>query len=297
MYVQKLMKDEIPFYTTEAVKDYHNEFVFCDIMAYARLAYGNHKRGDLQRILNRPSRYLKSDAFRSCTFNLTDMLACANSLSNASMARVNVMNLWADIELLSETTTPKDFVNRLYYGIGYKQSALSFADYCGKDKAETEELLNVLQKEAEDFATMDEWAAFAKEYSGKLQEKRKKKEGICLSTYHSSKGLEWEYVFLIDCNEDVTPFSKAETPEEIEEERRLFYVAFTRAKKGVSLSYINSTGTKKMFVSRFLQEMELTRSATVKNADGRSVDTDRARDLAKKKHPHYGSISPYPYSY
>ena len=50
-------------------------------------------------------------------------------------------------------------------------------------------------------------------------------------TMHSSKGLEFETVFIVDVNEDITPHKKALLPEDIEEERRLFYVALTRAKK------------------------------------------------------------------
>lgn len=56
--------------------------------------------------------------------------------------------------------------------------------------------------------------------------------GVVLSTLHAAKGLEWEHVFLVGINEGVLPMGP-----EIEEERRLFYVGLTRAKKTVHLSY------------------------------------------------------------
>lgn len=54
---------------------------------------------------------------------------------------------------------------------------------------------------------------------------------ISLMTMHGAKGLEFHTVFIIGANEDICPYKKAETKEEIEEERRLFYVAMTRAKR------------------------------------------------------------------
>ena len=130
---------------------------------------------------------------------------------------------------------------------------------------------------------MREWADYAKTYNKKLQEKRKNKEGICLSTYHSAKGLEWDYVFLIDCNEDMTPFKKAESPEEIEEERRLFYVAVTRARKGVRFTWVSDNGPKKMFPSRFLTEMGINKDAAVSNKNGRSMSSKKAKVLPSAK--------------
>lgn len=282
MYVQALMKEEIPFYTTEAVKDHHMEFPFQDFMAYYRLAAGNPWKGDLQRILNRPSRYLKGDAFKNCIYNIDQMIECANRCSNPDAAKDRIYSMVDDIENLA-TMNPTQFVGYLYNVMDYRAGALSYAAYCGKDESEVDELLDSLKDEAKQFNTMQEWVDYAKTYNKKLQEKRKNKEGICLSTYHSAKGLEWDYVFLIDCNEDMTPFKKAESPEEIEEERRLFYVAVTRARKGVRFTWVSDNGPKKMFPSRFLTEMGINKDATVTNKNGRSMSSKKAKVLPSAK--------------
>lgn len=282
MYVQALMKEEIPFYTTEAVKDHHMEFPFQDFMAYYRLAAGNPWKGDLQRILNRPSRYLKGDAFKNCIYNIDQMIECANRCSNPDAAKDRIYSMVDDIENLA-TMNPTQFVGYLYNVMDYRAGALSYAAYCGKDESEVDELLDSLKDEAKQFNTMQEWVDYAKTYNKKLQEKRKNKEGICLSTYHSAKGLEWDYVFLIDCNEDMTPFKKAESPEEIEEERRLFYVAVTRARKGVRFTWVSNNGPKKMFPSRFLTEMGINKDATVSNKNGRSMSSKKAKVLPSAK--------------
>ena len=57
------------------------------------------------------------------------------------------------------------------------------------------------------------------------------KDAVNLTTMHGSKGLEYQVVFMIDVNEGITPYEKAETVPELEEERRMFYVGMTRAKE------------------------------------------------------------------
>jgi superfamily I DNA/RNA helicase len=67
---------------------------------------------------------------------------------------------------------------------------------------------------------------------------------------HGAKGLEFHTVFVIAANEDICPYKKAETTEEVEEERRLFYVAMTRAKKRLVISYSKERNGKKMKQSK-----------------------------------------------
>lgn len=65
------------------------------------------------------------------------------------------------------------------------------------------------------------------------------RESIVISTVHRAKGLEWDYVFIVMFNENFFPSSRSVKNNEIEEERRLAYVAFTRAKKELNISYSN----------------------------------------------------------
>ena len=74
---------------------------------------------------------------------------------------------------------------------------------------------------------------------------------------HSSKGLEYKIVYIIDAVEGVTPHSKATLDEDIEEERRLFYVAATRAKDYLNVFWIKERFNKPVDISRFVSEMML----------------------------------------
>ena len=78
--------------------------------------------------------------------------------------------------------------------------------------------------------------------------------GVTLASLHAAKGLEWEHVFLIGCTEGLLPISFADTPEAVDEERRLLYVGVTRARRTLRLSYAlgrpGARGGRRM--SRFL---------------------------------------------
>ena len=75
-----------------------------------------------------------------------------------------------------------------------------------------------------------------------------------LVTMHGSKGLEYDAVFLPCCMEGVVPHKKSKNQAALEEERRMFYVGMTRAKKELYLSYTNGTKETQGFASRFLAE-------------------------------------------
>ena len=87
-----------------------------------------------------------------------------------------------------------------------------------------------------------------------MKEKKKNKErnGVCLSTYHSAKGLEWKVVFLINVDQGNAPYKRAISIEDIEEERRLFYVAVTRAENCLNIFYTEENGK-----SNYIYEMGL----------------------------------------
>ena len=74
-------------------------------------------------------------------------------------------------------------------------------------------------------------------FDASFSEKKRTQEGVILSTIHQAKGLEFHTVFLLEVAQDRFPSSKAQTKEEIEEERRLFYVGITRAQQELYITY------------------------------------------------------------
>ena len=87
------------------------------------------------------------------------------------------------------------------------------------------------------------------------REKEQERKGLRLMTLHGSKGLEFHTVFLIEANEGRIPYQKAEKEQNVEEERRLFYVGMTRAKDVLKITYVKIKNGKEISPSRFVEEL------------------------------------------
>ena len=119
-------------------------------------------------------------------------------------------------------------------------------------------------------------------------------DAVTLSSLHSAKGLEWQVVFIVGCSDGLLPLSNADSPDEIEEERRLLYVGMTRAKSYLHLSWARARqpgGRENREFSKFLVTL---RDATGQIADGLDGEqsrgsvhrgSGRARTERKKRGP------------
>ena len=83
---------------------------------------------------------------------------------------------------------------------------------------------------------------------------------------HSAKGLEYQVVYILDANEGVTPYKKAQSQADLEEERRLFYVAATRAKTHLHVYWAREHYHKPQTVSRFAVELVGREAANVRGS-------------------------------
>jgi DNA helicase-2/ATP-dependent DNA helicase PcrA len=138
-----------------------------------------------------------------------------------------------------------------------------------------EELLNTMQlfkeqreaeirngeREESEQPTVDEWLQNIMLLTDMDNEEEGEGEKVTLMTVHSSKGLEYKYVYIVGCEENLFPSQRAlESMDGLEEERRLFYVALTRAKQEATLSYSEMRfkwGNMEFATpSRFLREID-----------------------------------------
>ena len=127
---------------------------------------------------------------------------------------------------------------------------------------ELTEIITELQESARNFDTFEEWFAYMEKYRRELERQKELREkrnidGVMLATMHSSKGLEYEVVMLPEVNEGITPYKRAVSVQELEEERRMFYVAMTRAKRYLHIFSVVRLHGKEMEQSRFIGEMAL----------------------------------------
>lgn len=153
---------------------------------------------------------------------------------------------------------PSEFLAMMEKAGRYKKYLEEYADFRNENVEDLEWIWDKYKKDAADHNNWSDWGRYIIGYNLKLEEAQNEKNGVMLSTMHCSKGLEWKYVFIIDCVKGVCPHKNAETEEDIEEERRLFYVAMTRAKENLYLySYKQKGRGGSVRISPFVIEQRL----------------------------------------
>ena len=123
-------------------------------------------------------------------------------------------------------------------------------------------LLRKYEKEQSKYGNFENFYPNVIDFFNEYQEKENKspiaeqRKGIHVMTMHASKGLEFQHVYLPDLNEGIIPPKDVVDAKQIEEERRLMYVAMTRAREHLYLSYVKQRFQKEESPSRFLKEIE-----------------------------------------
>ena len=231
MLMEKLLEYNIPFRMKDNVPNLYEHWIAQDVISYIRIAMGERSRREFLRIMNRPNRYFSRDALDDAQVSF-EGLRWFYEEKDWMCDRID--KLEEDLNTLKRMT-PYGAINYIRYGIGYEEYLKEYAQY---RKIKTEELFEVMEElalSAKGFKSFSDWFVHIEEYTQQLKEQAKKqaseKKGITISTLHSIKGLEFDAVFLMDVNEGSLPYHKAVTESSIEEERRLFYVGITRARK------------------------------------------------------------------
>lgn len=253
-FVRKLVEYSVPFVTRDGVPNVFEHWIARDVITYMNIAMGSRKRSDFLQIINRPKRYIGRDYLTDAEISF-DNLEKYYEDKNWMIERVD--RLKYDI-LAMASMSPYAMINYLRKGVGYDGYLDEYAQSHNMQVRELYDVMDELMESARSFKTFNEWFAYIDEYGTKLRESyaaMDKQNAVILTTMHSSKGLEYPVVYIIDANEEITPHKKAVFAPEIEEERRMFYVAMTRAKRRLNIYYARKRYNKEIEVSRFVKEI------------------------------------------
>ena len=254
--VSLLMNYNIPFKMKDALPNIYEHWIMYDILAYRRAADGSGGRRDFLRIINRPNRYVARRYFDSEHVDLEKIKAY---YGEKEWMAERIEDFEADLSVLSKLP-PFAFISYLRNSVGYDEFLRTYALDKHLNPDDFFELIDNLQESAKPFDTWEAWLLDIESYTRRLKEREKSekeagRDALVLSTMHSAKGLEYDTVFIIDANEGVSPYQRAVLDEEIEEERRMFYVAMTRAKRFLNIYFVRERHAKKMEISRFVSEV------------------------------------------
>ena len=222
------------------------ETVLRDLEHYRRLSMGVREgslpRQSLYRVMNRPERYL----LRSVADK--EQIPVQRLRDNILRQKGSVTELTEflkDLFVLS-TFDPEGFLRYLFDAMGYGRWAQENLGSAYEVKKVQEELLR-LSRQFKDTGEMIEAAV-----RGREQHRKESSGGVQIMTMHACKGLEFERVYLPALNEGIIPGRRCREAEDLEEERRLLYVAMTRARQHLELLYVTGSRENPRPPSRFL---------------------------------------------
>ena len=247
---------QIPFVMKEHLNNIYEHFIALDMISYLRLSQGEYDRKYFLQIANRPNRYLTRESMKTGNVSYESLRRYYRD-KDWMVDRIDQLE-W-DMKMICDKT-PYAAIQYIRKRMGYDEFLKEYAAY---RKISSEDLFAVLEEiwqNSKGYGTIKEWFEHIESYGKMLKEQNKKngeKEGVNLMTMHAAKGLEFDTVFVIEANEGSCPYKKATADEEIEEERRLFYVAMTRAKRKLVISYAKEKNGKDLLPSRFVSELLL----------------------------------------
>lgn len=255
---ETFMEYNMPFRMKERMPNLYEHFIAQDLTTYLKMALGDRSRKSFLAIMNRPNRYIGRDSVEGTTISFESL---RKFYCDKDWMLDRIDQLEVDFRIL-KNMAPYGAIQYIRKHIGYDEFLKEYAAFRKINMEDLKEVLREIEERAKAFRTIEEWFTHIEEYSEKLkrqsQQKETDPEAITFMTMHGSKGLEFDLVFIIGANETITPYKKAETKEEVEEERRMFYVAMTRARKKLIISYTKERNGKSMAQSRFVGEL-LTR--------------------------------------
>lgn len=258
---KRLMRRDIDVDYKEKKYGIFGHWIAEDIKAFFRIALGEKNRIDYIRIINKPQREI------SRMFFTDERVDCRRVAEN--MKRAGQSSLAQKFILLTEDLQYAAGLNA--YGaftyirrkVGYERYLRQYAVSNGIDENKLTKLIDELQATTIHCINIKQWLELAEDSctaAGNAEDFKELAGGSCAEkitflTMHSAKGLEFDTVFIPDVNEGIVPYDKAVSEEAIEEERRLFYVAMTRAKNKLIICYTKEHYNRYVQPSRFLKEL------------------------------------------
>lgn len=301
----------IPFYMKDADNRFFSHWVVEDILNFMRMTFTDKRADILEKIHLKMNGYISMQQMASVKEVNNNESVFDNLLNYAQLQEYQVKQLQACKETFVQMKgmPPRHAIRVIRERLGYDKAIEKMCDRYGHREEYLMGILNTLEEIADTLRTMEEFASRLKQLESVLKTSkfRAGQNVVTFSTLHSSKGLEFERVYMIDLIEGIIPYTDAQGRiESIEEATRLFYVGMTRAKKHLELIVYRQRDGEKVRESQFVtdvrkilnppKEKQKLETPEISRAKGKSIGANRANGAAKQVVAHKGSEFGIPYN-
>ena len=233
---EALLRENIPYKVVGSFYFYNRKEIK-DLISYLKLIYNSNDDVSLMRIINVPKRQIGPKTIENLA---TKALDKGVSLYEAieSGKELEFKKLIERLKKESENISLTELVELILTESGIRKELENSKTIDGEIRLENLEEFKSITKNFEENNGVISLEEFLLEISlvSDMEEHKNNNDVVTLMTIHSAKGLEFDHVFIIGLEEGLFPHSNClDSPDEIEEERRLCYVAVTRARKTLTL--------------------------------------------------------------
>ncbi len=250
----------IPFYMKDADNRFFSHWVVQDILNFMRMAFTDKRPDILEKIHLKFNGYISKQQMKALKQLNNNDSVFDNLLKSVKLQDYQVKLLEASKVTFKEMKemTPLDAIRVIRDKLGYEKSLEKTSKTLGFRMDYLIGILNTLEEIAADLRNLEDFAKRLKHLEAVLKTAKKKKElnAVTLSTFHSSKGLEFGKVYMIDLVDGIIPSSDDRSDSHLmEEATRLYYVGMTRAKKHLELITYRYRDGKKTEESLFVADV------------------------------------------
>lgn len=282
-----LEAQSLPYHAAESLRDPYEHFIFRDLLCYLRLIQGKRWKEDLLRVLNRPNHYVKLQSIISIdTWTDSNLNRIMEAEYPSSPRIVNHFRRYLRKlhELKGRTLSAQ--LAGIYDEIDYRSYLRDYAKSSGTEFSALEAKLRFYEEAAAHCGDLSSWYQAAVSHVERHRASlRSGGEGVRLCTMHQAKGLEWDTVFIMDCVMGITPSPLARSFTERQEERRLFYVAMTRARDSLYLLRYTENQAKPSIYLREMEEKSAGQSLDAPREDSEAASKARLTAVKRRSSP------------
>ena len=231
-----LLRENIPYKVVGSFYFYNRKEIK-DLISYMKLIYNQHDDVSLLRIINSPKRGIGAKTIENLTEKANEQGKSIFEVIDSGK-ELAFKHMIEDLIIREQNLSLTELVEEILIKSGMKQELVNEKSMEADIRLENLEEFKTITKSFEENNGIVSLEEFLMEISlvSDVEEHKNNNHVVTLMTVHSAKGLEFDYVFLIGMEEGIFPHNNSfMNPEDLEEERRLCYVAITRAKKSLWL--------------------------------------------------------------
>jgi DNA helicase-2/ATP-dependent DNA helicase PcrA len=260
--IDSFIRKSIPFKLLDKEYNFFEHFICKDILAYLKLSINSTDKDSFFRIINKPFRYVSKINLEKIRSNIKvdDCFEMLKNIDNIHPFQMKAIDrLRKDIQKLNKYSL-RSAVDLVIMDLGYHDHIREYSRKYKIDISELEDIIDEFREACDGYNSIILFLAHVEEVKEQIKSNKnnnaKNKDAVILSTIHGVKGMEFKNVFIVNCNEDYIPHANS-VENNLEEERRLFYVAVTRTIDNLWISMCKSIKGKMMKPSRFISELML----------------------------------------